>query len=371
MCLLRLRNQQLDGAGCLRKTHQSKFTLCFLRGTVPHYPTSRPESSRPLISPSEPAGNDGLDNEHGDLIVRAGQPIVDPKTERAFVPRMHLGAGEFGHVYKVMSQGKSFAMKISRNDAGAREQFQAEVDILEVLSNPQIQEHFSNYCFDTIIKFECAFNYHGHICVVTEALGPSLMKIIQERKYSGVGLDLVQSVLRDVLTALSAMAQLQIIHTDVKPENVLQKNIMSQNVKLIDMGNARLVDEEFNGYAQSRFYRAPEVILRLPIAPASDMWSVGCMAAELMLGLPLLPGQDEVHQFWLITQMFGPIPDYMIKASPVARPLSSPMAAWSKARTHPPSMPPPPPSSTPPRPSPASPTIATFSPLRPSAASCT
>ena len=232
---------------------------------------------------------------------------------------MHLGAGEFGHVYKVMSQGKSFAMKISRNDAGAREQFQAEVDILEVLSNPQIQEHFANYCFDTIIKFECAFNYHGHICVVTEALGPSLMKIIQERKYSGVGLDLVQSVLRDVLTALSAMAQLQIIHTDVKPENVLQKNIMSQNVKLIDMGNARLLDEEFNGYAQSRFYRAPEVILRLPIVPASDMWSVGCMAAELMLGLPLLPGQDEVHQFWLITQMFGPIPDYMVKASPVAR----------------------------------------------------
>lgn len=281
--------------------------------------TSRPDSCRPLISPSQPAGNDGFDNENGDLIVRTGQPIVDPETGREFMPRMHLGAGEFGHVYKVLSQGKSYAMKVSRNEPSAHEQFQAETEILEVISNPQVQEHFPAGYFDTLIKFECAFVYHGHICVVTEALGPSLMKIIQERKYSGVGLDLVQSVLRDVLRAVNTMAKMKIVHTDVKPENILQINIMSQHVKLIDLGNARLIEEQFNGYAQSRFYRAPEVILRLPIETASDIWSVGCLAAELMLGLPLLPGQDEVHQFWLITQMFGSVPDFMIEASPVRK----------------------------------------------------
>lgn len=58
-------------------------------------------------------------------------------------------------------------------------------------------------------------------------------------------------------------------------------------------------------YIQSRFYRSPEVILGLPFTYAIDMWSLGCVVAELFLGAPLLPGESEYHQLRRITDMQG------------------------------------------------------------------
>jgi dual specificity protein kinase YAK1 len=138
---------------------------------------------------------------------------------------------------------------------------------------------------------------------------------MSERRYTGLGIDLVQSVLCDILKALVVLDTLGIVHTDVKPENILQKSITSQHVKLIDFGNAISADDAGADYAQTRFYRAPEVILILPLSTKSDVWSIGCVAAELFLGLPLLPGQNEEHQLYLINEMFGPFPPEMIDAS--------------------------------------------------------
>lgn len=60
-------------------------------------------------------------------------------------------------------------------------------------------------------------------------------------------------------------------------------------------------------YIQSRFYRSPEVILGLPFTYAIDMWSLGCVVAELFLGAPLLPGESEYHQLRRITDMLGQV----------------------------------------------------------------
>lgn len=95
-------------------------------------PTSRP--GRPLIDPFEPSGNDGFDNKDGELIVRYNDQIEDPETGKVFVTKLHYGAGEFGHVYKVALLGKTpspyFAMKISKNEDDAIEQFNCEAQIL-------------------------------------------------------------------------------------------------------------------------------------------------------------------------------------------------------------------------------------------------
>lgn len=61
-------------------------------------------------------------------------------------------------------------------------------------------------------------------------------------------------------------------------------------------------------YIQSRFYRSPEVLIGLKYTSCIDLWSLGCIGAELFLGLPLLPGVSEYHQLQLIIDMFGEIP---------------------------------------------------------------
>jgi serine/threonine protein kinase len=66
-------------------------------------------------------------------------------------------------------------------------------------------------------------------------------------------------------------------------------------------------------YIQSRFYRSPEVLVGLPYTSAIDMWSLGCIATELFLGLPLFPGSSEYNQLSRIVEMLGTPPNYMIE----------------------------------------------------------
>jgi dual specificity tyrosine-phosphorylation-regulated kinase 2/3/4 len=108
-----------------------------------------------------------------------------------------------------------------------------------------------------------------------------------------------------VLNALSFLKEHHIIHSDIKPENVLLKNRSKTGIKLIDFGTSMFSHEATYLYVQSRFYRAPEVILGAPYDYAIDMWSAGCLLAELYLGAPLFAGTNEQEQLSLIMQMVG------------------------------------------------------------------
>lgn len=98
-----------------------------------------------------------------------------------------------------------------------------------------------------------------------------------------------------ILDALIVLRDASIIHCDLKPENILlaspsQGGGSLGQLKLIDFGSACFEGRTFFSYIQSRFYRSPEVLLGLSYNGAIDMWSFGCVAAELFLGLPLFPG---------------------------------------------------------------------------------
>jgi len=85
-----------------------------------------------------------------------------------------------------------------------------------------------------------------------------------------------------------------------------------ERIKLIDFGSACFEGQMSHTYIQSRFYRSPEVILGLAYDSAIDMWSLGCVAAELFLGLPILPGVHEHDQLVRISEMIGETPDWML-----------------------------------------------------------
>ena len=78
-----------------------------------------------------------------------------------------------------------------------------------------------------------------------------------------------------------------VVHRDLKPENILLCQPGRSAVKVIDFGSSCFETQPVYSYIQSRFYRSPEVILGLPYYCAIDMWSLGCVLAELILGLPL------------------------------------------------------------------------------------
>lgn len=85
-------------------------------------------------------------------------------------------------------------------------------------------------------------------------------------------------------------------------------------IKIIDFGSACFKDNIVYSYVQSRFYRAPEISLGIRSYGYSiDMWSFGCMLAELYTGIPLFPAESEEELLGLIMELRGPMPYYMIK----------------------------------------------------------
>lgn len=94
----------------------------------------------------------------------------------------------------------------------------------------------------------------------------------------------MQSITIQVLEALQFLHGLGLIHCDLKPENILVKSYSRCEVKVIDLGSSCFETDHLCSYVQSRSYRAPEVLLGLPYDKKIDVWSLGCILAELCTG---------------------------------------------------------------------------------------
>jgi dual specificity tyrosine-phosphorylation-regulated kinase 2/3/4 len=104
-----------------------------------------------------------------------------------------------------------------------------------------------------------------------------------------------------------------IIHCDLKPENILLIHPNKSFIKVIDFGSSCFQDEKIYTYIQSRFYRAPEILLGIPYTPAIDMWSFGCILVELYTGHPLFPGKSEVQLMQLVMEVLGLPPAHLME----------------------------------------------------------
>lgn len=101
------------------------------------------------------------------------------------------------------------------------------------------------------------------------------------------------------------MNENNIVHCDLKPENILLRKINKSGIKIIDFGSGCFENEKIYTYIQSRFYRAPEIVLGIPYNAAIDMWSFGCILYELYVGYPLFPGEDEKDHMALMMEVKG------------------------------------------------------------------
>ncbi|KAJ8400288.1 hypothetical protein AAFF_G00399820 [Aldrovandia affinis] len=223
-----------------------------------------------------------------------------------------LGRGTFGQVAKCWKRGTNeiVAIKILKNHPSYARQGQIEVSILGRLSTENADE------FNFVRSYEC-FQHKNHTCLVFEMLEQNLYDFLKHSKFSPLPLRCIRPVLQQVATALMKLKSLGLIHADLKPENIMLVDPLRQpyRVKVIDFGSASHVSKAVcSTYLQSRYYRAPEIILGLPFSEAIDMWSLGCVIAELFLGWPLYPGASEYDQIRYISQTQGLPAEYLLSA---------------------------------------------------------
>uniref|UniRef100_A0A671YHU6 Protein kinase domain-containing protein n=1 Tax=Sparus aurata TaxID=8175 RepID=A0A671YHU6_SPAAU len=150
---------------------------------------------------------------------------------------------------------------------------------------------------NNIVRFVESFRFNGLSCLAFEMLDRSLWDLMKE-SWTPLRLNEIRPVIHQLLVAFDALKGIGVIHTDLKPDNIMLVNHKDQpyRVKLIDFGLAAPVNMlEAGDTVQPIGYRAPEVMLGLPLSEAIDMWGVGCVMAFLCFGRNLFPGDCQYH----------------------------------------------------------------------------
>ncbi|XP_066059343.1 homeodomain-interacting protein kinase 4 [Chamaea fasciata] len=216
-----------------------------------------------------------------------------------------VGNGTFGQVIQgqCRSTGDMVAIKILKNCDHSGQIVKNELRLLQALREGNTKDshivHFLESFSDTVWTY-----------LVFELLQQNLFDFQKQNNFSPLPVRHIRTITAQVLVALVKLKELSIIHADLKPENIMLVDHAHYpfRVKLVDFGSAILLPKVCHvqvPYIQSRFYRAPEILLGLPFCEKVDIWSLGCVMAELHLGWPLYPGNDEYDQVRYICSTLG------------------------------------------------------------------
>ncbi|KAM4861271.1 dual specificity tyrosine-phosphorylation-regulated kinase 3 [Thomomys bottae] len=254
--------------------------------------------------------NGGYDDEEGAYI---------------HVPRDHLayryevlkiiGKGSFGQVARVYDHKlrQYVALKMVRNEKRFHRQAAEEIRILEHLKKQDKTGSMN------VIHMLESFTFRNHVCIAFELLSIDLYELIKKNKFQGFSIQLVRKFAQSILQSLDALHKNKIIHCDLKPENILLKHHGRSATKVIDFGSSCFEYQKLYTYIQSRFYRAPEIILGCRYSTPIDIWSFGCILAELFTGQPLFPGEDEGDQLACMMELLGMPPPKLLEQSKRAK----------------------------------------------------
>jgi len=139
------------------------------------------------------------------------------------------------------------------------------------------------------------------VYMVTHLMGADLNNIIKTQKLSD---DHVQFLIYQIIRGMKYVHSAGIIHRDLKPSNIAVNE--DCELKILDFGLARPTENEMTGYVATRWYRAPEIMLNwMHYNHTVDLWSVGCIMAEMLTGKTLFPGSDHIDQLTRILLLCG------------------------------------------------------------------
>lgn len=240
--------------------------------------------------------NNGYDNDKGDYLIIEGDHIA----YRYEIIKI-IGRGSFGVVVECFDykRNEKVAMKIIKNKKRFFQQATVEIKVLQQLRENDLDGKYN------VVKMKNYFLFRNHICICFELLSMNLFELLKQNAFEGLSLTLIHRFAVQILVCLQYIGNEKVIHCDLKPENILLKDTEKALISVIDFGSACFEHEKVYYYIQSRFYRAPEVILGANYTTAIDMWSLGCILAELFTGKPLFCGESEHMQLICIMQVLG------------------------------------------------------------------
>lgn len=207
-----------------------------------------------------------------------------------------LGDGTYGSVLKAQnkSSGEWVAIKKLKKKYYSWEECMQlrEVKSLRKLVHPNI------------VKLKEVIRENDELHMVFEFMEANLYQMMKDRQKM-LPETKVRNIMFQTLQSLHVMHRHGYFHRDVKPENIL---VSKDTVKMADFGLAREIRSRppFTDYVSTRWYRAPEVLLRsVTYNSPIDLWAVGCIMAELYLLRPLFPGSSEADELYKICSVIG------------------------------------------------------------------
>ncbi|XP_020582192.1 shaggy-related protein kinase epsilon-like [Phalaenopsis equestris] len=242
--------------------------------------------------------------------IEAGQIIAatidgqdgQPKQAVSYMVERVVGTGSFGVVFqaKCIETSKTVAIKKVLQDKRYKNR---ELQIMQMVDHPNVVRLYQHF-FSTTEKDELYLN------LVLEYVPETVYRMSRHylRINQHMPLIYIRLYLYQMCRALAYIhGVVGVCHRDIKPQNLLV-NPHTHQLKLCDFGSAKkLVQGEPNiSYICSRYYRAPELIFgATEYSTAIDMWSAGCVLAELLSGQPLFPGDSGVDQLVEIIKVLG------------------------------------------------------------------
>jgi len=230
-----------------------------------------------------------------------------------------VGRGTFGTVVAAYDNKRKHdvALKIIRDVERYRRSAYVECKILD-----QLMDHMGhrNSCIVEFYgNFSTTIRNQRHVCISFECLGRSVYSFLKANRYRGFQINGVRDIIFQVIHAVGFCHSIGLTHTDLKLENVLfvddgytkirvgdWEDYRVPNyyaVKLIDFGNATYESDYHSRIINTRQYRAPEVILGTGWGHQSDLWSLGCILAELWTGNLLFQTHENMEHLALMEKI--------------------------------------------------------------------
>ncbi|PRP79086.1 extracellular signal-regulated protein kinase [Planoprotostelium fungivorum] len=227
-----------------------------------------------------------------------------------YTPLKTVGRGAYGVVIAAKDNQTSQKVAIKKISKA----FENLKDTKRILREIKLLRHFSheNVLSITDMLRPPSKARYNDVYLVTELMETDLQQIITSNQ--PLSEEHIQYFLYQILRGLKAIHSAHVLHRDLKPSNLLVNSDCL--LKICDLGLARVAnpDDDWNGfmteYVATRWYRAPEVILSWKqYTKAIDVWSVGCIFAELLGRKPLFQGKDYIHQITKIADILGTPPE--------------------------------------------------------------